>query len=128
MRVEGWEALLASHFNARPFEWGRNDCALFAADWVRKCTGTDHAKGWRGKYSTEKGAKIKLTRAGFASVEAIADSCLASRPLGFASRGDVVLHPQGALGVCNGLKSHFLTAEGMTTFDTLACTKAWGVD
>jgi hypothetical protein len=28
-----------------PFEWGRHDCVLFAAGWVREATGTDPLAG-----------------------------------------------------------------------------------
>lgn len=34
----------------RAFEPGKWDCALFAAGWVKACTGKDPARGWRGKY------------------------------------------------------------------------------
>lgn len=128
MRAENWPALLARHLDTpRPFAWGTCDCALWAADWVRDCTGADPAGGWRGTYKTGRGAKAKLAAAGFSGVEALADSFLPSKPLPLAGRGDVVLHPSGALGVCNGLKSHFLTASGMLAEDTLACSQAWTV-
>lgn len=38
---------------------GTHDCALFAAGWVRLCTGIDLAADWRGKYRTlEEGAAL----------------------------------------------------------------------
>jgi Domain of unknown function (DUF6950) len=38
---------------------GAHDCALFAAGWVRLCTGVDLAQGWRGRYRTlEEGAAL----------------------------------------------------------------------
>ena len=40
----------------RPFAWGVNDCALFAADGIRAITGVDIAADFRGKYSDEAGA------------------------------------------------------------------------
>ncbi len=39
-----------------PFEWGKHDCALFAANGIQAMTGTDVADDFRGKYSTEKEA------------------------------------------------------------------------
>jgi hypothetical protein len=39
-----------------PFEWGSNDCALFAADAILANTGTDVADDFRGKYTTQLGA------------------------------------------------------------------------
>ncbi len=103
MRAEGWESLLAEYLeNPHPFQWGTNDCVLFAAEWVRLCTGIDHAAGVRGKYSTAKGAKIKMTRAGFPDAAAVADARLVSKPVGFAQRGDIVLHPSGASASVTG--------------------------
>lgn len=131
MRIEGWEGRLARYFNEAantPFAWGSHDCALFAAEWVRICTGRDHAAAWRGAYRTEKGAKIRMTRLGFSGVAAVASAFLSEIPVPRAKRGDLVLHPQGALGVCNGLFSHFVTEAGLCVQETLACPRAWEVN
>jgi hypothetical protein len=40
-----------------PFEWGKTDCFLFVADIALLLTGKDKAKGIRGNYDTENGAK-----------------------------------------------------------------------
>jgi len=48
---------LAAHCragDAAPFELGKMDCSLFAADWVRLQTGVDLAASWRGTYSTRR--------------------------------------------------------------------------
>lgn len=45
---------------------GTHDCALFAAGWVRLCTGVDLAKDWRGKYRTLDEGTALLAAAGFA--------------------------------------------------------------
>jgi hypothetical protein len=47
--------------------------------------------------------------------------------LAFAQRGDVVQHPTGPLGICDGVFSHFLMTDGVTRFPTAACVKAWAV-
>jgi hypothetical protein len=39
-----------------PFQWGRNDCALFAADGILAMTGLDIAADFRGKYYDEASA------------------------------------------------------------------------
>lgn len=49
---------------ARPFAWGRHDCALFAADWVLNETGHDPAAAWRGRYRSEAGAARAIEAAG----------------------------------------------------------------
>lgn len=40
-----------------PFQWGRQDCCLFAANWVWHVTGVDPAAAWRGMYEDEDGAR-----------------------------------------------------------------------
>jgi hypothetical protein len=55
--------LLAAFLRSRiglPFVWGRTDCALFVADWVRAATGRDGAKGLRGRYACEASARATL--------------------------------------------------------------------
>jgi hypothetical protein len=112
-----------------PFEWGTHDCALWAARWVRLCTGNDYVSDWEGYYRTERGAKIRMTRKGFSGVAAIASAHLPEKPVPLARRGDLVLHPiTESLGVCSGMRSHFAGESGLVTIDTLACVRAWGVD
>lgn len=101
---------------ARPFEYGTQDCALFAASVVEAITGVDVAAVWRG-YAGERAAlKIVRDAGGLAK--------LASHALGetirptFARRGDVVLierpEPWGAaLGVCVGTHAAFAGATGL---------------
>jgi hypothetical protein len=131
MRVQGWEKRLAEDLHesqARPFAWGTRDCALWAAFWVRDCTGEDFTGDWLGRYSTGRGARVRMARLGFKDVGAIADAHLTPKPVTLARRGDLVLHPvTSSLGVCEGVKSHFLTPSGVTTVPTLSCAAAWGV-
>lgn len=47
-----------------PFQWGKNDCALFVADAVLAQTDHDIAKAFRGKYKTELGAAKALKKIG----------------------------------------------------------------
>lgn len=39
-----------------PFQWGSNDCCLFAADWALLATSKDPAQRWRGTYESALGA------------------------------------------------------------------------
>ncbi|MBP3958333.1 hypothetical protein J8F10_24050 [Gemmata sp. G18] len=131
MRTEGWESLLNEYVAAsagKEFDWGEHDCGLWSGTWVLLCTGRDFVSRWKGTYRTTRGAKLAMARLGFNGVEAVAADALEEKPVPLARRGDLVLHPQGALGICNGRVSHFVTASGLTTIDTLACTRAWGVD
>lgn len=128
MRVEGWESRLAQYLETpTPFAWGSNDCALWSARWVKDCTENDYTGDWVGFYRTKRGAAIRMGRLGFANVAAIAAAHLTERPVLTAQRGDLILHPSGALGICNGLKSHFLTESGLLIENTLECIHAWAV-
>lgn len=129
MRPEGWEALLAEHVEqaSKPFEWGRHDCVLWTADWVRKITGDDHAADFRGLYSSEAEASRLLNRLGLENPEAAADAHLEAINPKRARRGDLLLHPGGMLGICYGRVGVFITESGMTTVATLCCPKAWKV-
>lgn len=111
----------------RPFAWGSHDCALWAAAWVRLATGADHVSDWIGTYSTAAGAFRQMRLRGFDGVEGIAARHLPEKPVREAGRGDLMLHPSGALGICNGLASYFVTEGGLIAEPTLACRKAWGV-
>lgn len=103
--VKDLPVALASFIESRraaKFEWGVNDCALFAADWVLTVTGVDHAEGLRGKYDDEAGARRLIEQAG--GMAAFAAE-LSPTPLGFAQRGDVVLaviDGHETFGVCLG--------------------------
>lgn len=51
-------------YDGRPMRVGCDDCALFAADWVKFCTGHDPAQGWRETYCTEVDAEAILAGRG----------------------------------------------------------------
>lgn len=131
MRVQGWESLLADHIQeayGRPFAWGTHDCAVWAARWVRTCTGQDFVSAWEGHYTSELGAARLMRKRGYGHVEDIADERLTAVPVTLAKRGDLLLHPvDGALGICFGRHGFFLAERDVTMLDTLACPKAWVV-
>jgi hypothetical protein len=128
VRIEGWETLLARHIaDPPPFEWGQNDCALWCADWLNKATGQDFSSHWRGTYTTENELLLLMTEQGFWSPRDIADHHLERVSVPLAQRGDIVLHPHCALGICDGTFSYFLTEAGITRLGTLRCPCAWKV-
>lgn len=47
-----------------PFAYGRRDCGLWMADWVRLRRGVDPAAHLRGRYHTELGCARMLKRGG----------------------------------------------------------------
>lgn len=108
--MDKYQALFAFYESRKdtPFEWGKSDCALLAADWIHTYRGVDYAASFRGRYRTELGSKRALSRQGFDSLEAVISDCL-GESLAFpamAQRGDIVLvvTPQGnAVGIVDGM-------------------------
>jgi len=109
------ERLLRQFLDARraePFRPGRNDCALFAADWIAALTGTDPAAPWRGWYETLDEGRALLAEDGFASPAEVLHPILL-RDAGWmqAQAGDVaVLIEAGeeAMGLVGGGHIHVL--------------------
>lgn len=101
MRFENWPQLLTQFLDSKrdqPFEWGVNDCCLFAADWVHLATGQDPALAFRGVYETAQGAADVLKDfGGVHGAIAGLNPKHGIRPVavGFAGRGDLVLYPGG---------------------------------
>lgn len=99
-RLPDWEqrlhALVAANFN-RPHAYGSWDCMLLAAAVIEAVTGEDLGAAHRGKYRSVAGAVRHLGRLGFADPEAMLDSLLEVKPVGFAQRGDLALVPGNGL-------------------------------
>jgi hypothetical protein len=128
MRFENWEKLLNDYLSkVGPFEWGANDCCLFAANGVRAITGEDYAKPYRG-YKTAKGAMSRLKDIGVAGV---ATKALGEpKPPTLAKRGDVVSFESGdglALGLCIGAKIAAVGQDGLIMLPMNQALQAWSI-
>lgn len=85
-----------------PFQWGENDCCMFAADAVKAITGQDIAGDFRGKYTDQASAFHAIsTITGGRTVADATAYCAAKagltellQPL-MAQRGDLVLMQNG---------------------------------
>lgn len=131
MRRADWQLRLAAFVQERasmPFEWGRNDCCLFAADAVQAMTGGDPAAPMRG-YSSALGAQRLIEEAG-GLLE------LVSQYLGdpvsphMAGVGDVVLlvnEGRDLLGICNGTSAIGAGPQGMAVLGMESARAAWKV-
>ncbi|QPG06566.1 hypothetical protein IT774_05175 [Salinimonas marina] len=76
----------------RPFEWGKFDCCLFAADAVQLITGQDYAAPFRGTYTTQLGAARSLKRYGAGTIQATLNAQLGPpHEVGYLSDGDLCL-------------------------------------
>jgi hypothetical protein len=120
--------MLYDHLAAnQPFEWGTNDCVLWCADWVQKIIGVDYAADFRGKYASDGEASAIMQAAGFASIADLVSAHLPEVTVNKARRGDIVLHPMGMVGICDGAHAHFLTVGRPTQISFTLCTNAWSV-
>jgi hypothetical protein len=133
-RSADWPEKLADFIHSKattPFEWGVNDCALFAADCVKAITDIDLATDLRGTYATAREAYELIKDRG--GLEAIATAAL-GQPMEFKlqmQRGDV------ALVNINGRESLVICADsvlvgpavesGIALIPITEAVKAWEV-
>ena len=118
-----------------PFEWGVNDCALFACDVIRDASGVDYAAPLRGRYKSARGAARVLKEFAGGGIEdaaeAIArDAGLAEVPPLMARRGDFIMvesEAGPALGVCLGEVAALMGASCMVTYPLPSWWRAWRV-
>lgn len=128
-----WEQRLGAFLEAnasRRHEYGRFDCVLMPADAVKAVTGKDHGKGHRRKYATALTAARYLKGLGFDSPEALIDSILPEKPVGFAQRGDLVLCRTDSgdnPGLCMGAYALVVADEGMIRCPRDRWLRAWRV-
>lgn len=126
MRVDGWEEILHDEIESaafRPFAWGTNDCATWAAG-VRAALRGEEKQRW-GSYKTERGAMLWLKRNGYDDLEAWGRDILGEplpTPL-MAQRGDVVLNE--AFGICTGHMAVFVAPNGLHEKQLRDCALAW---
>lgn len=131
VRLHDWQLRLESFARERqemPFQWGRNDCALFAADAVQALTGERLLPNMRG-YSNVRDALRLIDAAG--GLRSIACHALGGFVLpAYARVGDVVLVKDGkreALGMCNGGSVIGPGPAGMVAIGMDAALAAWRV-
>lgn len=77
----------------KPFEWGKNDCVLFANNWVKEATGKDFVEAFldgRPMWSNEREALRLLKDLG--GVEEVVNTRLTRINPNLARDGDVALH------------------------------------
>lgn len=130
MRVPYWEDRLVEFIDDRAgkaFVWGSNDCATFASDWVRICTGQTL---FEADYDDVHGAAAELaSRGGMeAAVTAVLGEPLPN-PLA-AQRGDVgLVETEGRVSLVVVIGADVIGPgeEHMTALPLTALLKAWRV-
>lgn len=127
-RLPNWpermRALIAQRLHA-PFQWGVNDCALFAADAVLAQTGIDFAEDLRG-LNARQAMRALRAHGGL--------SALATRALGEpgieARPGDIVLIEncgRALLAVFNGRLALAPGATGLVGMPPTSARAVWRV-
>lgn len=137
-RILNWPEKLTELIDARrarPFEWGSNDCCLFACDVILELTGIDPAADLRGTYSSELSAVRLLSQlggvAGIATARCEANGFPEWPDPAFAQRGDVVLRDSPehgpTLGICIGSSVAFVGEQGLVFIKLSDCLRAWRI-
>jgi len=134
-RRHDWRPALLAYMQAVapiPFQWGRHDCALFAAGAVEAMTGEDFAAPYRGRYTTLLGGLRVLRRDGFADQAALTASLFEEIAPALAGVGDIAVVPEGdviALGVVQGPRIYVVGPDvtGIGTVDLLRASRAFRV-
>lgn len=132
-RKDNWEILLAEILQDRlhvPFQWGKHDCCLFAADCVEAMTGWDPARWFRSRYDSKVSAYAALKEFAGGSVAEVAEkicqqSGFALLDVPFGQRGDVALvegNGSDALGVIDLTGMNILVA-GMNGLEMVSINK-----
>lgn len=118
---------------SRRFRYGRHDCALFAAAWVRRHTGRDLTGGIR--YDSLRQGLRALERAGYQDHVAVAASHLPDIPVAMARAGDIAVVPSederatgAALGIVTGELIAVLARDGIGFVPLTAASRAFRVE
>lgn len=132
-RHDNWPTLLVAFIEERrhaPFEWGSNDCCLFAADWIRRACGVDFAEDLRGTYGSALSAsRVLRTHGGVFDLAAVRAG-LEQKPVALVQRGDLLGFevPGGvALGICLGSVGALVGASGLEFPEINRACAAWKV-
>lgn len=118
----------------KPFVWGENDCALFAADAVLAISGTvDPAHDYRGRYSCEKTAMQQLILIDGSLTKAFDNAGLlrvSKQGLLVSDIAVVMLNDRETCGVCTGAELAFLTLDGLKfiPIDKLNIIRCWRLE
>lgn len=122
-RYEDWPSRLTAYLyscEARPFEWGSFDCALFAAGGIDAMTGLGVQAKYLGTYNSALGA-ARLMPNGFRGLirELAAEWGFVEISAGYIQRGDAVLvqmETSEALGICVGAQVALASIHGGVTY------------
>tara|TARA_R100001086_G_scaffold248804_1_gene186619 strand:+ start:937 stop:1386 length:450 start_codon:yes stop_codon:yes gene_type:complete len=133
---QNWPTLLIEYIQKAgrdPFQYGTNDCALFASNWVRKITGSDPAYKFRDQYTNEMGSYMALKKYGTGRLDTTFDEYFERGIVRNARRGDICSHvPDGdrdlmVMGIIADGNGVFLSEQGLTTLPVIHIKEVWKV-
>lgn len=129
MRISTWEDALSNYIAVKRydrFEYGFNDCCLFAAGAVIAVTGEDPMPEFRGKYDSLKGSLKVIKEIGAGTLEATMHSKFLQIEIGHAQRGDLAFFDD-SVGVVMGSFAYFVSDDGLERVNRSLWDKCWGV-
>lgn len=128
-RISNWEESLYNYILSKrhqPFEYGSNDCCMFAAGATQAITGIDPMSEFRGKYKSLATSVRALKEIGAGDLESTMDSKFPEIPVSSAKRGDIAFF-DGSLGVVMGLFAWFISEDGLERIPRDMWDKCWSV-
>jgi hypothetical protein len=129
MRISTWEEALSNYIITKrhePFEYGVNDCCLFAAGAVEAITGEDPMSEFRGKYDSLKTSLKAIKDIGEGTLEATMDGKFPEVAIGHAQRGDLAFF-NDSVGVVVGGFAYFVSDDGLERINRSFWGKCWSV-
>ena len=129
MRINAWEESLVNYITTKrhePFEYGVNDCCLFAAGAVDAITGEDPMPEFRGQYDSLKTSLQVIKDIGAGTLEATMDGKFPEVEIAYAQRGDLAFFDD-SIGVVMGSFAYFVSDDGLERVNRSLWDKCWGV-
>lgn len=131
-RFDDWPKRLSAYLRERqtmPFEWGKNDCMMFAAKAVYALTGHDYFTEYSDYDDEDKAAELLKKHRGVAG---IIIACLGqgTDKILTAKRGDVVLvkMPEFTAGIVDdtGARIALISKDGLVRRPLTSAIRVWG--
>jgi len=129
MRILTWEDALSEYITTKrdePFEYGLNDCCLFAAGAVEAITGEDPRPEFREKYDSLKTSIKAIKEIGAGTLEATMDGKFPEVAISHAQRGDLAFF-NDSVGIVMGGFAYFVSDDGLERIDRSVWDKCWSV-
>lgn len=110
---------------SEPFEWGKNDCALWVSRYIEELTGFDPASNYRGSYTTKLGAFRILRKSG--GLEGLCESVMVDFPLG-DDVGVAQINGVNLCGIRNGDKLALKGDCGLLIIPFEGFLRGWSIE